>query len=271
MADPHAMLALCAPICWIGILLQSLELVWNWRHLRDGHLLGWGRRPAAPDGPVMKTARWLLRYPACLALLCARAGAAAACLLLSYEHAAAFWILGLLVLLQLYYNRRFSMTRENANAMYLYCLVSLFVGAWPAPSERLVCAALTFVAFQAVLAYFVTGKNKLASPLWRNGVYLTRVFQGQPQLFPRLGPFLAHHRRVAILATWSVILLEVLFPVCLFLPSSLFWIFIAGGLVFHAAVSVTMGPHAFWWSFVATYPALYFVHHEISLGLYGLP
>ncbi len=260
MVDGQTMLGLTALITCTGIALQSLELAWNRRHLRDGCLFGWAQASATPAG-LTAIQRSLHGYPGCLILLRLRAALAILCVLFSYRYPATWPLLAALVILQLYYNRRFSLTRENANAMYLYCLVACTVGALPGASARLVTVALVFLGFQVLLAYAMSGRTKLGSRPWRSGDYLTWVCQNRAaQLFPAPGNIAGRHRGMVLIATWGVILLELLFPLSVFLPAPFFWAFIAGGVMFHTAVSLTMGAHAFWWAFVGTYPALTFIH-----------
>lgn len=267
MIDGQAMLGATIAISCVGIALQSLELVGNRAHLRDGHLLGWRPSRGGKAGPVQELGRTLLRYPACLVVLCVRIGAALLAAVSLQAHPAAWLLLPALVLLQLYYNYRFALTRENANAMYLYVLVACAVAAYPGASDSLVAVAFAFLSYHVLLAYFMSGKTKLASPRWRAGDYLTWICQNRAaQLFPGLGDLAGRHPRAVRVATWCVILLQLLFPLSLFLPAPVFWAFLAGGVIFHTAVSLTMGPHAFWWSFVATYPGLIFIHGWLRAG-----
>lgn len=261
MSDGRTLLGMTVLLSCTGIVLQSLELIRNRSHLRDGHLLGWGRFRGAPAGPLRELGRTLLRYPSCLIIVGVRAGAALLAAILFHAHPAAWLLLPALVVLQLYYNYRFALTRENANAMYLYVLVACTVASLPGASQELVTVAFAFLSFQVLLAYFMSGKTKLASPKWRTGEYLTWICQNRSaQLFPGIGDLAGRHRGAVLAATWSVILLQLLFPLSIFLPEPFLWAFLAAGVVFHTVISLTMGPHAFWWSFVATYPGLVFIH-----------
>ena len=117
-----------------------------------------------------------------------------------------------------------------------------------------------FLAFRCMLAYVMAGLDKLKSPLWRDGTRLLQIYRDGNHRFPWIGNLM--HRRLVLAAAgaWSVTLLELLFPLCLVLPPAGFWIFIAGGLLFHAMIAFTMGLHGFWWGFTATYPGVYFAH-----------
>jgi hypothetical protein len=261
--DSRVVLALSMQICCVGLLVQSLELLWNWRHLRDEHLLGWGPGSDSPVNPLVRFIRWTHGFPACLYILGWRALAAAVCLFWPDRSGMVFWLLGTLFVSQLYFNRRFSMLRESAGTMFLICLGAAVAGYFPEASDRLVSASLVFLAFQALLAYFAAGRAKLTSAFFRYSAYLARVFEVHGQTFAWVGESLNASPKAARLLAWSIITLELLFPFSIVLPSPGFWLFIVGGLVFHAAVTVLMGANAFLWSFVSTYPALWFVHEKL--------
>ena len=48
-----------------------------------------------------------------------------------------------------------------------------------------------------------------------------------------------------------------------------FLVFVAIAVLFHASIAITMGLNIFFWSFVATLPALLWASGQIA-GLYGL-
>ncbi len=262
--DPRWMLALSTQLCCVGVILQSLEVIWNRRELRDDDLLGWSAPAGAPANPAVALARWLYRYPACLGVLAVRAAAAGAVFFLPYGSAPVFALLGFLVVAQMYFNRRFFFIRGNSDHMKLVCLSAVCAGGLPWASPGLQAAALAFMAFQVGLAYVTSGYDKLRSPLWRDGTRLIQILEDGNYRFPPLNGRLRHHRRAVVACVWGVILLELLFPLCVVLPPAGFWLIIGGGIAFHASVGVTMGLHGFWWSFLATYPALYFVHAHVT-------
>jgi hypothetical protein len=258
--DASAMLALVTPICGVGVALQSLEVWWNSREFSAGGLLGWPQPRAPAAGPVRRLAHRLYQPPGPQAILLARAGGALACLFLPYGSPAVCGLLAWLVVAQLYFNRRFTILRGNCDTLALVCLSAAFAGSIPGASPRLQAAALALVAFHAALAYSMNGYDKLTSALWRDGTRLGHILQDGKYRFPPLGDWPARHPRWVAAGAWSVILLELLFPLCVVLPPAGFWLFIAGGTIFHAAIAFMMGLHGFWWTFVSTYPAFYFFH-----------
>ena len=261
--DTLSPLAFSAQLCCVGVFIQSMELLSLHRELRDWRFLGW-QGPSDYTHPIRRLIQRLQSYPICISVLFWRAAASGVSVLLSYRSMPMAWLLGSLVLAQIYYNRRFFMVFTNADNMNLVMLSAVTIGSLPNGSARLQTACLFFVAFQQLQAYFGSGLNKLLTPPWRNGVRLTQVFRDSAYRFPVFGKFLDRHQRVAILGSWGVILLELFFPFSIFLPPAGFWAFIAGGLAFHALVAFTMRLNSFWWSFSSAYSALYFVHSKVS-------
>ncbi|MEY2880968.1 MAG: hypothetical protein RLZZ15_3348 [Verrucomicrobiota bacterium] len=266
-ADAKTLLALATPICCAGVLVQSLEVLWNWRELPDGGLLAWTRATTPTANPLVRFARAAYQFPGAAIILAARAAVALACLVLPYGSASVCALLAALVVAQLYFNRRFTILRGNCDTLTLVCLSGAWAGSLPAASARLQAAALGFIAFHAGLAYVLTGYDKLKSPLWRDGTRLIQILRDGNYRFPPLADALGRHPRWMRAGAWGVIALELLFPLCVVLPPAGFWSVLAGGAVFHAAVAVTMGLHGFWWAFVASYPAFYFVHTSIAAWL----
>ncbi len=267
--EAQPLFSLAMRLCGVGVLIQSLEVLWNGRELRDHGLLAWEAAEIAATRPIRQLIRTLHRRRFALVLLGVRAIAAGICVVIPYDNAAVFWLLGGLVAAQLYYNRRFLMLAGNSDTMYLISLSALFVGALPGGSIRLQSAALLFVAVHLLLAYALAGYDKLVSFAWRNGARLIQIFQDSSYRLPRLAAWISARPRRALILSRGVIALELLFPLCVALPSAGFWALVAGGLLFHFAVAVTMGLHGFWWSFLSGYPALWFVHVQVSAAIYG--
>lgn len=267
-AEPHVLLSLSAQICCAGVLIQSLEVLWNWRELGRRGLLRWTEGGPSAN-PAVRFVRALHHWPACGIILVGRVAGSVACLFLPFGSVAMFWALSFLCVAQLYYNRRFFLIVSNADSMFLIGLAALAIGALPAASATLQSGALCFLAGQVLVAYFVTGKNKLLAPTWRSGARLTQIMHVGEFRFAPVGALLFRQPMIALLAAWTVMVLQLSFPLSVFLPSTIFWIFIFGGLLFHGGIAFTMGLHDFFWSFVAAYPALWFVQTRIAGSFHG--
>lgn len=262
--DPQAALELSARLCCVGILLQATELVWLHPELRNRHLLG---RHGAQDAPFFprRLAQWMQGYPANLVVLLWRAFAATIILVRPDLGGAAGALLWLsLFLSQLHFNRGARRFFANSDHMNLICLMGLTVAAMPGVSAPLRCAALAFMAFQSCLGYLASGLEKLRSAPWRSGRRLVHIVQDSSHRVPVLGACFVRRPVWAKAFAWGVVALEVLFPLCVVLPPTGFWMLIAAGLLFHGCIAVLMALPGFFWAFAATYPALYFVHEWVA-------
>jgi hypothetical protein len=266
--DSEALLGFSWRLGCIGVLLQSIEVAWHRRELREDGLLGWQFTAEASGGRLRKAIRKLSLHPAALLILWARFALAGLGVFLPAGVGSSV-VLFLLLMAQLYYNRRFSAIASESDAMELIVLAAVWAGSFPGASSRLQSLALVFLAAHVLIAYLASGCDKVTTRSWRSGEHLTLVFLHSFQRRPMLGEFLRRHPRLACAGAWSVILLELSFPVCLVLPDAGFWLFLACGLLFHGLVAFVMGLHGFFWAFAAGYPGLYFVHARLAGGLWA--
>lgn len=266
--DPLGLLTLITRLLCVGLLLQSIELLANARELRDDGLLGWRDLRGRLFGPQGKLRR-LHTHPTPLLILAGRGLVAFLCLFLPFDAAVMPWLLGGLFGAQAYLNHRLKTIHEGSDTMFLIGLAAVAAAALEPAEPRLRVAALVFFAVQLLLAYFAAGWDKLRAASWRNGSLVTRALRHGAHRFEPLGNVLARRRLAAVVFSWHVILLELLFPLCVLLPWPAFWIFVAVGIAFHVAVAFCMGLHGFLWSFVAGYPALYFCARYVAGIVYG--
>jgi hypothetical protein len=262
-SDPQTFLTLTLRLAAVGVLIQSLEVLWCWRELREHGLFGWSE-DGRPADPVRRIVGALWRFPGCAWMVAVRAMLAAVALLICYGSTAASWLTGGLVLAQLGYNRRFTMLAGNSETILLVALAAAWVGTLPEGSGRLQCGALLFLAAQALLAYLAAGAHKLRSRLWRSGARLAQIAQFGSYELPEIARGAIGTRRRAQLASWAVIAIELALPCAPFLPTPIFWTLLAAGFAFHTAIAVLMGLHGFWWAFAAAYPAIVFAHRLVQ-------
>lgn len=119
--------------------------------------------------------------------------------------------------------------------------------------------SIFFIAFQAGLAYFTAGFLKVTNTRWRDGNHLQAIMStgffgnrslktaldGMPYSYPALS---------VVLIGW-----EMTMGASMFLPPPVCLAILAGGVLFHLGVAVVMGFNTFFWAFLSTYPAIYFV------------
>lgn len=124
--------------------------------------------------------------------------------------------------------------------------------------------ALAFIAFQSCLSYFTSGSVKLTSPVWRNGEALTGIFRTQTYGDKFFYDLLKDRAGMTKLLAWAVMVAEAAFPLVVLMPKPIARLFFLSGMAFHVGNAKFMGLNRFFWSFVATYPAVsYFTRDEI--------
>ena len=252
-------LALMLRLCAAGVLIQTLEVLRHRHELQDGHLFG-REGDAVPPGIIRRCVGVLSGYPGVVWMLAARAVLAVSCLLLHYGSPAAFVLIGLLVLAQVYYHWRFVMLAGNCETMFLVCLVAAWAGSLPGADARLGQAALVFAALHVSLAYLAAGLHKLLSRVWREGLRLRQIAEHGSYRLPAFARRGLGGARAAVWTTRVVIALELSLGFTLLLPPPIAWSLLAAGLAFHTVIAVAMGLHGFWWAFAAAYPAVVYAN-----------
>jgi hypothetical protein len=116
-------------------------------------------------------------------------------------------------------------------------------------------SGLLWVGGQLTLAYLTSGIGKLLLPGWRNGDVprktLSSYLHGH-----RLAHALIARPGVALTLAWSVILIESLFPLALFLPLPGLAGVLGAMALFHLATAAFMGLNTYPLAFIAAYPSL---------------
>src|SRR5262245_63328048 len=92
--------------------------------------------------------------------------------------------------------------------------------------------------------------------MWRSGTALSAILGTASHGQEWAARTLRDHPRISMGLTWSVILLEVMFPLLLVGPLPLAFAVLTAGLLFHIGCAVLMGLNSFVWAFPATYPCL---------------
>jgi hypothetical protein len=112
-----------------------------------------------------------------------------------------------------------------------------------------------YLGAQLVLSYFISGGVKVVNPDWRSGRALRDVFQFSTYPVSENLRRWAERPRVLRIMSWAVILFELAFPLTLLSRGML----IAGLVVaatFHLANACLFGLNRFFWTWLATYPAI---------------
>lgn len=135
-------------------------------------------------------------------------------------------------------------------------------------SEFVTAAALVFIAVQGLLSYSIAGIAKLIGEEWRNGKAVEMIFSTSSWGDDRVYRLIQRYPQTKIVAAWTVIAFECLFPIVLFLDPPLMLLVFAGGFVFHMANAALMGINSFIFIFPGSYPAIYFTGELVQSALF---
>jgi hypothetical protein len=124
-----------------------------------------------------------------------------------------------------------------------------------APTAQIQELAFGYLGVQLVLSYFISGGVKIVNPDWRTGRALRDVFQFSAYPVSEDLRRWADRPRALLVMSWAVILFELAFPLTLLSRETL----VAGLAVaaaFHLANACLFGLNRFFWTWLATYPAI---------------
>jgi hypothetical protein len=117
-------------------------------------------------------------------------------------------------------------------------------------------AAITFVAAQGLLSYFVSGVAKLVSPVWRAGTAMQGIARATSYGDPDLYKLMRTYPLLAKITAWSTIIGETMAPLVFLAPTPVRWIWQISMLAMHLGIGRYMGLNRFMWAFAAFHPAI---------------
>ena len=147
---------------------------------------------------------------------------------------------------------------DRMGLLALWCLT--LSRLLPTPQWREI--AFGYLAAQLVLSYFISGWVKLLNRDWRSGRALAQVFRFSAYPVSEALRGWAERPRVLLAMSWAVMLFEVVFPLSLVSQPTL-----AAALVvaaaFHLANACLFGLNRFFWTWLAAYPAIFWLQHRL--------
>jgi hypothetical protein len=153
----------------------------------------------------------------------------------------------------------------GSDFMSLIVLSALsFASAFP-DSAKAQAACFWYIAIQTCTSYFLAGTIKLRNPDWRSGRALRRFVKTSIYAESPLSSWISRTLWLSLLASWSVMLFECLFPISLFFPKVCVAM-LCLGFLFHLANVYFFGLNRFLLSWSAAYPAVLFCS-RIKVGL----
>ncbi|EIE98538.1 hypothetical protein SacglDRAFT_01623 [Saccharomonospora glauca K62] len=250
-----------------GATIGALELLARRKTLDDRSLLGWpvsrtrvlslNRRPG-------KYLDKVLRYPQVLGMVGARAASGLALLAPRVGRKGRAVALAGMTATGAGLNLRSNYGLDGSDHLsFINFAVSLLEKLYP-NDRKAREAALAFIAAQSCLAYFTSGVVKMTSPVWRSGDAISGVFRTRTYGDRFFYNLVKDRKLMAQALAWGVMVAEALFPLVLVAPRPVARMILLAGMGFHLGNARFMGLNRFFWSFVATYPAV--AHFSRHLG-----
>lgn len=148
---------------------------------------------------------------------------------------------------------------DKMSMLIVTCLSAYYIAPTPFWQDM----ALSYLAVQLVLSYFVSGYIKIINCEWRSGQALQDVFffSAYPVSVSLRG--FAAHPKLLWAMSWAVMGFEVLFPLTLMHPTALL-IGLLVAATFHLANACLFGLNRFFWIWICAYPALIWFQDRIG-------
>jgi len=122
---------------------------------------------------------------------------------------------------------------------------------------------LWYIGLQVCNSYFMAGLFKLKQASWRNGSALTQFIQSANYYPPIFIKRLLVKQTRALLLSWALMLLEIIFPLIFLSHGYLTIIWISLFFTFHLLNVFIFGLNRFLIIWSAAYPALYYVVNHL--------
>ncbi len=243
----------------LGASISTLEWIHGRRQLKDDGLFSWeviGSRSLTVGPRLLSTSLYrLLSFRPFVGILILRLFAL---LLLPFAlwfgHGSAV-VLALVVCSSLAMHLRSPWGMDGSDQMFTQIFGALFLGQLGG-SPLSYKASLWYIAGQSCLSYLTAGIAKAESHHWHGTNAVFAVFNTRTYGYEPVARFLLHRPDITRILTWGAVIMECSFSLALVAGFPGCLIFLAWGVAFHLMNAVVMGLNSFFWSFVATYPAI---------------
>ena len=148
----------------------------------------------------------------------------------------------------------------NGGSDYMTALImtALTITQFFPNNLTVVRACLLYISIQALLSYFIAGLVKLKNSSWRRGKTLSRLLSADYySVAPRL-KVLAGLPVACMILSWLMIAFEITFPFSLAKPVVCL-LFLELGIFFHLGISYALGLNRFFFAWISSYPAIYYL------------
>lgn len=188
-----------------------------------------------------------------------------ALLLIFIPNSTYFLVFGLFIL-QLLFNLRNRPGLSGADQMRTILLFGLSIMS--VNDKFYFGIGLLFIVLQVYLSYFFAGYNKAKSPIWRKGNALIWVLNSDLFGNRNIQNFLINRGKLFNkVSCWMVIIFQLGFFLFASIDNSVLYIF-AIGIVFHLSLALISNLNDFFWTYISSYPLVYFFATEFHFYEY---
>ena len=167
------------------------------------------------------------------------------------------FLIAIILAIHLLSHLRNSYGLDGSDQMQVIIFSSLFI--FYLSSDPLIKEfSIIFLSLQSLLSYFTSGFTKLISPVWRGGMAISGILDTLGHGHKAVAGILIKKPFLSKLICWGVLIFECGLPILVFTGIQATMIFIVVGILFHLSIAILMRLNAFFWTFVATYPAIIF-------------
>lgn len=255
----------------IQIILSCLESIYDGYTYRPTQWLSWQHIRAAKkvfsgNTWVNRRLDYIFEYPTILLLFWLRLSASLYLIWLITHNSPyhqftglilVITILGVLIVL------RNTFSNNGADQLANIILIAVSISTLEGEGSVIKTLSLIFIACQSQLSYLTSGFFKLLEKDWRNGTSLKGIFSTEVFGHPLLKKVMDRWPSSYKVASAGVIYGELALGCSMFFPPKITLVLLATGALFHFLTAIIMGLNAFFWVFVATYPAVYFLSLRI--------
>ncbi len=252
----------------IQVIIASAELLMLYSSYSDVGLLSWQIQRTGPKVKIyVKKLRLdiLCKYPNVLGILLLRLLCAIAIPILIFFNQSVLLVLLIITAINLVMQLRNSQSNDGSDQMAVICFISLLL-ANCIHTDLSMSFALFFIAAQSSIAYGTSGFLKMKKIGWYNGEYVIDVLKTSSYGNREVLQLTLKRRWIAKILGLMVVYGDCLLSLAFAFPPNICIFILIFGVFIHAGIGRVMGLNTFFWSYVATYPAILYV----SYAIYGM-
>jgi hypothetical protein len=266
---PADILRLVEAIVCVGVAIASMEMFFVRDILKDDGFLSWRvnrlTRPRLTRTLGLFGLDAAFDYPNVLVLIALRTAAAAAVVGAVALHLDTRAPLAVAVVCTLLLTLRGPQGNDGSDQMASILLIATLLGELVGTGFSR-AAAVLFIAVESAFAYATAGFLKVPMKGWRDGSYVLDVLRTGSFGHPWILRTFEAHRPLAVVFGLGVAFGDSAIAFAAVLPPSVAAGLLAFGVILHLGIAAVLGLNTFVWSFVATYPAVLYVSHQLYGG-----